>query len=41
MMTDWQGWLPDGGLLKDRAALAAGGAGGISVNFPYAGPGGN
>lgn len=29
MMTDWQGWLPEGGLLKDRVALVAGGAGGI------------
>jgi NAD(P)-dependent dehydrogenase (short-subunit alcohol dehydrogenase family) len=33
MMTDWQGWLPGregaGGLLKDRVAFVAGGAGGI------------
>jgi NAD(P)-dependent dehydrogenase (short-subunit alcohol dehydrogenase family) len=29
MMTEWQGWLPEGGLLKDKVALVAGGAGGI------------
>jgi len=28
-MTDWNGWLPDGGLLKGQVALVAGGAGGI------------
>ncbi len=29
LMTEWHGWLPDGGLLKDQVALVAGGAGGI------------
>jgi NAD(P)-dependent dehydrogenase (short-subunit alcohol dehydrogenase family) len=29
MMTDWQGWLPESGPLKNRVAFVAGGAGGI------------
>jgi hypothetical protein len=35
LMTEWSGWLPDGGLLKDQAAPVIAAAGGMHAHAPW------